>query len=76
MIVLLLNGGPGLKMNAKKLYMNVLMTLLIGVPLCVIMPNLDIPTVLTFILLPIGIVITTIGIVSSVLLIQHKGLEN
>jgi hypothetical protein len=64
------------KMNPKRLYMNVLITLLIGGPICILTPMMDMPLIMEVTLWPIGIILCLIGIASSVLLIQHKGLEN
>ncbi|QPC45579.1 hypothetical protein [Mangrovibacillus cuniculi] len=59
-------------MNGKNLNRNVLLTLLIGVPLCTLTPLLGLPTVWQFILLPIGIVLCLIGTASSMLMLQRK----
>ena len=63
-------------MNSKRLNMLVLITLLIGVPLCLFTPMIGMPSIIEFILLPIGIVLSLTGIASSILLIQNKGIEN
>ena len=63
-------------MNSKRLNMLVLLTLLIGVPLCLFTPMMGMPLIIEYILLPIGIVLSLVGIASSILLIQFKGIVN
>ncbi|MFK3938005.1 hypothetical protein ACI2JA_10935 [Alkalihalobacillus sp. NPDC078783] len=59
-------------MKEQILFRNVLITLLIGIPISILPSLLDLPTILVFILAPIGIILNFIGIASSILLIQHK----
>ncbi|MEK4563782.1 hypothetical protein MKX54_03725 [Alkalihalobacillus sp. FSL R5-0424] len=59
-------------MKEQNLFRNVLITLLIGMPLSILPSLMDLPTILVFIIAPIGIILNFIGIASSILLIQHK----
>ncbi|WYP27191.1 hypothetical protein NSQ54_03490 [Alkalihalobacillus sp. FSL W8-0930] len=58
-------------MKEQNLFRNVLITLLIGMPLSILPSLMDLPTILVFILVPIGVILNFIGIASSILLIQH-----
>ncbi|MBM7602416.1 hypothetical protein JOC75_000386 [Metabacillus crassostreae] len=59
-------------MNTQRLNMFIILTLLIGVPLFLLTPSIEMPLILEYILLPIGIVLSLIGIASSNLLIPLK----
>ncbi|WP_273851531.1 hypothetical protein [Guptibacillus spartinae] len=61
-------------MNTKKLDLIILSTLTVAVPVCTILPYLEIvPDLLLFIILPVGIIFCLIGVMASVLRIQTSG---
>lgn len=60
-------------MNIQILDLLVILTMTVGVPLCILLPQLGVSDLILFIFVPIGIIMCLIGIAASVIRLQVSG---